>query len=205
MIDKNIEYKSIIMRCDKVNSLAFCELSKDVEIHYYTYGMDDVWVEIQKSTGAFEAYSDADIKKYFKDKFLCNPNELMKRCIFLKDLNTGVYVGTCCAWIGKKENEDIPILHWLAVREEFQNRGYAKMLMTEIMKIFMALDNGKAIYLHTQPSSYKAIKLYSDLGFCISKHDTYGSAKNEYEEALKILKKYMKPKVLKTIQESLID
>jgi len=103
MIDKSIEYKSIIMRCDKVNSSAFCELSNDVEIQYYEQGMEEIWIEIQKSVGELENYSDADIKDYFKDKFLSKTNELVKRCIFLKDLKNGFYIGTCCAWMKKKK------------------------------------------------------------------------------------------------------
>ena len=204
MIDKSIEYKSIIMRCDKVNSSAFCELSNDVEIQYYEQGMEEIWIEIQKSVGEFENYSDADIKDYFKDKFLSKTNELVKRCIFLKDLNSGFYVGTCCAWMGKKENEVVPVLHWLAVRDGFENKRYARMLITEIMKIFGNLDHEKSIYLHTQPCSYKAIKLYSDFGFCISKHDNI-SAENEWDEALQILKIYMEPVLLREIQESLVE
>ena len=106
MIDKSIEYKSIIMRCECVNGSAFCNLSEDIEIQYYKQGMEKIWIDIQKSVGAFENYSDVEIRDYFNDKFISKTNELERRCIFLKDIKHGIYVGTCCAWMGKKRERD---------------------------------------------------------------------------------------------------
>lgn len=33
--------------------------------------------------------------------------------------------------------------------------------------------------------------MYNDFGFCMCKKDTYGTAMNEYAEAIEILKKHM--------------
>lgn len=60
-----------------------------------------------------------------------------------------------------------------------------------MLAIFEKLRETEKIYLHTQPCSYRAIKLYSDFGFCMCKKDTYGTAMNEYTEAIEILKKHM--------------
>ncbi len=85
----------------------------------------------------------------------------------------------------------VSVLHWLAVDKRDTGKGYARMLITEVLKVFERLEESEKIYLHTQPGSYKAIKLYNDFGFCIAKEDTYGTAVNEYQEAMPILKKYM--------------
>jgi hypothetical protein len=193
------------MRCDNVDSSAFCELPEGLAIQYYEPGMHEIWMDIQKSAGAFDNYNDADIMNYFSDRFLSKRDELERRCIFLKDIKKKIYVGTCCAWMAEKEGRMIPVLHWLAVRNGFENMKYARMLITETMKIFNILDYGESVYLHTQPSSYKAIKLYNDFGFCITKHDTYGNAKNECSEALEILKNYMEPVSFAKIIGSLIE
>lgn len=66
------------------------------------------------------------------------------------------------------------------------------MLITECLKVFERLEEAEKIYLHTQPCSYKAIKLYNDFGFCIAKEDTYRTAVNEYQEAMIIQKVYVK-------------
>lgn len=65
MLNMKIDYKSIIMRCNKVNRSAFCELSGDLEIQYYEHGMEEIWIDIQKSVGSFESYSDAYIMGLF--------------------------------------------------------------------------------------------------------------------------------------------
>jgi hypothetical protein len=47
------------------------------------------------------------------------------------------------------------------------------------------------IYIHTQPSSFKAIKLYSDFGFKLLKGGRIGHRDNELEKSLQILREFM--------------
>lgn len=164
------------MRCDQIDKSAFLELSSDVEIEFYKTGMEAVWAQIQKSAGAFEKESEEQIKSYFMRKFGHNTTELQKRCIFFKDINKREYIGTCMAWVEKKGNKVIPVLHWLAVVDKYSGRGYARMLITQEMLLFEQYAPNRSIYLHTQPGSYRAIKLYSDFGFCMSKNEVYGTA-----------------------------
>ncbi len=117
MSEKNIPYKSIIMRCDCINKNAFAEVTERYSIVKYHSEMKSVWVEIQKAAGQFADYG----------------------CI-------------------------------KAIYTKYENQ---------------------AIYLHTQPSSFQAIKLYNDFGFHITKEDSYGHAVNEYTEAMEILEKVM--------------
>ncbi len=191
MIDNSIAYKSIIMRCDWIEKSAFLELSSEVEIEFYKIGMEVVWVQVQKSAGEFAEESDEQVKAYFMQKYGCKPAELEKRCIFLKDICTGKYIGTCMAWFEAKADKAVPVLHWLAVADEYSGRGYARVLITQVMILFEKYALGQSIYLHTQPCSYRAIKLYNDFGFCMSRNDVYGTAVNEYEEAMEILEKCM--------------
>lgn len=205
MIDKEIEYKSIIMRCNSVNPDAFIALDPNITMEYYSRDMEYIWIEIQKSVGEFAGYSDKEIYSYFHDKFMIYKEQMMQRCIFIKDKKSGKYIGTCCAWFDKKNDKIVPVLHWLAVKDEFANHGYARLLIGETLKILRKSSAKEPIYLHTQPCSYKAIKLYNDFGFCITKKDTYGTAKNEFEEAMKILKKHLDAVVYeKLIQTSIL-
>ena len=191
MIDNAIPYKSIIMRCDRMEKSAFRELASEVEIEFYKTGMEAVWVQVQKSAGEFEKESDEQVKAYFMERYGCKPSELEKRCILLKDNRKEEYIGTCMAWFETKGDKVVPVLHWLAVADEYSGRGYARMLITQVMILFEKYAPGQKIYLHTQPWSYRAIKLYNDFGFCMSRYDVYGTAVNEYEEAMEILGKYM--------------
>ena len=191
MIDQAIEYKSIIMRCDQINKRAYLELDKNVQVEFYQKGMESVWAHIQKSAGEFSHSTDSEVVAYFMNHYGKSQEELEKRCMFLKESNTGKYIGTCMAWFGKRLEENISVLHWLAVCDEFSQRGYARMLITEVLKKFEQLGESQKIYLHTQPCSYRAIKLYNDFGFCMTKTDTYGTAINEFDQAIPILKQHM--------------
>lgn len=145
------------------------------------------------------------------ERFGSCQSELSKRCIFLKEKNTNQYIGTCMAWFELKEDnnvsviQNVSVIHWLAVDDAYSGKGYARMLITQVLKIFEQQGEAEKIYLHTQPCSYRAIKLYSDFGFCMCKTDTYGTAVNEYEEAMEILEKHMtKESYLKLVQTSVL-
>jgi GNAT superfamily N-acetyltransferase len=193
------------MRCDKVDKSAFCEPPNNLSLLYYCDGDEKHWVKIQKSVGEFDSYSNEAVYKYFSKNYLINTDEALKRIIFLVDKKTGVYIGTCSAWFEPKCDGFVPVLHWLAVRDGYENNGYARLLITETMKRFSQIyGDNVPVYLHTQPCSYKAIKLYSDFGFSVTKEDTYSNAINECDEGLIELKKYMKPNVYRKIEQSVV-
>lgn len=47
------------------------------------------------------------------------------------------------------------------------------------------------VYLHTQPSSFRAIKLYSDFGFSLLSGNKFGIRTNDMDECLPILEEFM--------------
>lgn len=202
---EQIAYKSIIMRCDQVQEEAFREVFGGYVIEYYCPGMESVWAEIQQAAGEFQHETQEGTIEYFYKTFGRNENLLKQRMMFLKDADTGEYVGGCAAWFSQKNGQEIPIIHWLAVIPTYRGRGCARMLITAVMKIFSREYPGQMIYLHTQPSSYQAIKLYQDFGFCIARRDSYGTATNEYEEAMEVLKTVMEEDVFTQLKKQAID
>ena len=89
--------------------------------------------------------------------------------IFMKEKSTGKYIGTCIAWFEPKGKNNVSVVHWLAVDDAYAGNGYARMLITQVLTIFEKFGETDRIYLHTQPCSYRAIKLYNDFGFCMCK------------------------------------
>ena len=176
LLEKSIPYKSIIMRCDSINRNAFSEAEECFSIVKYKPGMKSVWIEIQKAAGQFEGYSDADIADYFEKTFLYD-----------------------------KGKRIVPVLHWLAVVPTHRNRGCARMLITYVLKYFEQKYGNQAVYLHTQPESYQAIKLYNDFGFNITQEDSYGHAVNEYEDAMEILKEVMNSEAYKRLKNTAVQ
>jgi ribosomal protein S18 acetylase RimI-like enzyme len=49
------------------------------------------------------------------------------------------------------------------------------------------------VYLHTQPGSFRAIKLYSDFGFSLLSDPVIGFRKNDLEASLGYLEQAMSP------------
>lgn len=203
MIDKTIAYKNIFMGCDKINEDAYKSVPDGYSIKYYEAGDEKHWIDIHQSIGEFEGRSTEDVLDYFQNNFMKNIEDLERRCVFLVENSTGNYVGTCIAWYTQKGDTAVPLFHWLAVREGYENRGFGRVLVTAVMKIFSEIyPEGVRIYLHTQPSSYKAIKLYRDFGFCMLKEDKHSDVENEYTEAMQELKKYMSPKLFFELVET---
>ena len=79
------------------------------------------------------------------------------------------------------------------------------MLITYVLKYFGQKYGKQAVYLHTQPESYQAIKLYNDFGFNITKEDSYGHAVNEYEYAMGILKDVMNAEAYKRLKNTAVQ
>lgn len=202
MIDKTIEYRNVIMRCDRIEKSAYVGLHNNYCVEKYSDGMENVWTHIQKSVGEFADDTDEEVQSYFVNRY--DNEKLRNRCIFLKNLHTGKYIGTCIAWEEKCDEKTVPVLHWLAVSDEYTGNGIARMIITQIMKIFEVQGN-YPIYLHTQPWSYKAIKLYNDFGFNVCKKDRFCDAENEFELAMPVLKQIMNEEAYIRLLESSIE
>lgn len=95
-------------------------------------------------------------------------------------------MGTCFLW---KAYNTIWTLHWFKVLKDYEGKGIGRVLLSIILKSLP--EDEYPIFLHTQPSSYRAIKLYSDFGFCLLSDTVIGNRKNDLDESLPILQRYM--------------
>jgi hypothetical protein len=93
MIDNTIAYKSIVMGCDKINTLAYKNVPNGYSLKYYKSGDEKQWVNIHESIGKFEGYSTEYIDDYFRTNFMADVKKLERGCIFLVEKSTGIYGG----------------------------------------------------------------------------------------------------------------
>ena len=187
-IDRSIPYKNIIMRCDEYDIQPINE--SDYHIRKYKNGDENYWAEIEYKIGDFSSAEDA--KDYFVQKY--NSNELAEKCFFA-ETSDGKVVGTCIAWYDNKDNDTVSSLHWLAVLPEYQEKGIGRALVISVMNYYKE-NNLLPVYLHTQPWSYKAVKLYYSLGFKFQQSDTFSDYTNEYREAKEMLMNYLPAEML---------
>lgn len=189
MLDKSIPYKNLLMKCSKINKNAMTSLPDGFKFKLYEDGDECSWADIEIANGEFEYMNQEQVQDYFKNEYFCEKERLYKRCLFVLDDNKKP-VGTSMAWFDKKDDYYIPSLHWIAVNPIDQAKGIGRALMSETMNIFM--KNGELpVYLHTQPWSYKAIKLYLDFGFYATKNETFSDFENEYNDSVTVLKNYL--------------
>ncbi|MBP2018997.1 GNAT superfamily N-acetyltransferase [Symbiobacterium terraclitae] len=107
------------------------------------------------------------------------------KCLFVCDAADRP-VATCFAW---KAYDRVTTIHWLKVRKEYEGMGIGRALLSVVMQGLQPDDF--PVFLHTQPGSYRAIKLYTDFGFHLLSDPVIGTRRNDLEQCLPILKPYM--------------
>jgi hypothetical protein len=75
---------------------------------------------------------------------------------------------------------------WFRVLPEYEGKGLGRALLGEVLK-----DEEAPVYLHTQPTSARAVKLYSDFGFKLITDPIIGERKNDVNESLPHLQKIL--------------
>lgn len=95
-------------------------------------------------------------------------------------------VATCSWWHAYGQ---ICTLHWLKTLLTHEGKGLGRALLSEIFRHIPV--NDFPVYLHTQPGSFRAIKLYSDFGFCLLEDPVIGNRGNDFEASMEWLEKYM--------------
>jgi len=186
-LEKDIPDYNIFMICHKLNKDAFREdLPKGYSIRNCRKDEFDVWkkfpfdneIEAKEYNGFMEDY----FGKHYKDqeelffsrcKFICNEKD--------DPVSTG--------FIWKHYNKYTTV-NWIKTLKKEEGKGLGRVLLTSILKSVKEEDY--PIFLHTQPGSFKAIKLYSDFGFKLIKSPKIiDKRENDPNQYLPILKEFM--------------
>ena len=162
-MDKTLPFYGLIMTRDSLLDYPIYNLPEGYSYSFYRPGDEKVWADIEVSVGEFDNRQDA--LNYFAREFAPYPEELKRRCVFVRD-ESGEYVATTSGWYGNLlSKEDMARIHWVAVAPNHQRKGLAKALMTKAFEIFNAAHDRGGAYLTTQTWSYKAINMYLEYGF----------------------------------------
>ena len=203
MLDKSIEFKSIIMRLDKPASQNFGEpvLPNGFSFRFFETSSDiNHWGRIEASV--LEFASEEDASGYFARSFFPHAGDLQKRCLFVLD-PSGLPIATANAWFADSQLGHQASLTWVAVCLEYQGQGIGKAIVQKALSVFRDLEPGNAIWLHTQTWSHVAVRLYHALGFNVVRADRLANMNskdgkpklygNDYAEAVCVLKAVMEP------------
>lgn len=182
MIDWSVENISFYMIRKEKTNMYEAPLLEGFYFRFYKEEDEKNWASIETSVSEFEKEEDA--MKYFNKNFLPYKKDLYNRMVFLCNEKDEA-VGTITAWWGDSiKNENMPCLHWLAIKPKYQGLGLGKSLVSNCIKRMIELDGDVEFYLSTQTPSYKAVGIYKKAGFNIYK----GLLKNKKNEYLKVIK-----------------
>ncbi len=185
MKEDEIPDKNIFMMCEKLNDLALTEMPKGFSIRCLKRNELDIWKSMPFDTLELAEENYKYMTDFFESVYYPKIKEFFEKCLVVVN-NEDKIVATCFAW---KAYEKITTIHWFKVLKEFEGKGIGRALLSVVMK--QLNEKQFPIFLHTQPSSFRAIKLYSDFGFKLLSDKQIGKRPNHLKECLPILKEFM--------------
>lgn len=185
--EKDIPDLNIFMMCEELNINALSSIPKGYHIRTCKPKELKIWLGFPFDKEEDKKNNYEYMNSYFNNVYGSNLEEFYNKCLFVCEDVTDKPIATCFVW---KAYNTINTIHWFKTLKEYEGKGLGRALLSYIMNTLKEEDY--PIFLHTQPSSFRAIGLYSDFGFKIVTNPTIGYRKNEYEASLPILKQFMK-------------
>lgn len=177
----NLPDMNLFMLCNKVNPKAFSSLPEGYSIRSLKPSELEIWKSLP-----FDGYYPDEYKlfmtEYFDRVYANKDEDFFSKCKVVVNKNDEI-VSTCFLW---KSYNNVTTLHWLKTIKSYEGKGLGRALLSYILS--NADKKDFPILLHTQPESFKAIKLYSDFGFALLINKNIGARENHLNQALNYLK-----------------
>jgi ribosomal protein S18 acetylase RimI-like enzyme len=185
MKEEEIPDKNIFMMCEVLNRDSLTEMSASYSIRNCRPDELGIWKTMP--------FDDADLAKeyegfmsdYFTTTYGGKEELFFAKTLFVCE-KQGKPIATCLSW---KAYNEFNTIQWFKVLKGYEGQGIGRALLSIIMQELGMRDY--PVYLHTQPSSFRAIKLYSDFGFSLLSGDKLGIRNNDLDECLPILEEFM--------------
>jgi ribosomal protein S18 acetylase RimI-like enzyme len=188
MTDEEIPDKNVFMMCEALNRGALSELPDGYFVRNCRPDELNIWKAFPFDEVGFTEEYDRFMTDFFKTTYGGKEDLFFAGTLFVCD-KKDTPIATCLLW---KAYDEFNTIHWFKVLKKYEGRGVGRALLSIIMRDLKPEDY--PVYLHTQPESFRAIKLYSDFGFALLSGEKFGSRKNDLDECLPILEKFMPEK-----------
>ncbi|MFN8440099.1 MAG: GNAT family N-acetyltransferase [Caldilineaceae bacterium] len=185
---------NVFMICRRLNLHALSTLSQDYHIRTCREDELAIWKAMPFDTPTEARAYENDMTDYFSRVYARKGRLFYERCLFVCD-GQDRPIATAFAW---QAYNAFTTLHWFKVIKAHEGKGIVRALLSRVMSALKAEEY--PVYLHTQPGSYRAIKLYADFGFEIVVDPVIGSRQNEIEVSRPILEKYMPSSAFKNLK-----
>lgn len=183
--DDSLLDANVFMICRRLNPHALSTLSQDYHIRTCREDELELWKAMPFDTPEQAQSYQSAMTDYFSRVYAPKERLFYERCLFVCDAQDRP-IATAFAW---KAYNAFMTIHWLKVIRAYEGKGIGRALLSRVMSALKADEY--PVYLHTQPGSYRAIKLYTDFGFEIVVDPVIGNRTNDIEAAIPMLEKYM--------------
>lgn len=196
MKEEEIPDLNVFMMCEALNPDALSELSDEYSVRNCRPDELEIWKAMPFDEVGFTEEYDRFMTDFFNTTYGGKEELFFAKTLFVCD-KADRPIATCFIW---KAYDEFNTIHWFKVLKEYEGKGIGRALLSILMRDLKAEDY--PVYLHTQPASFRAIKLYSDFGFSLLSGDKFGSRKNDLDEYLPILEEFMPKEYFQSLKIS---
>lgn len=183
---------NLFMACERLNRGALRPMPPGYSVRTLRREELAFWKAMQFDDPQTARENEPMMTKFYRDVYADKEDLFYKTCLMVVD-DADRPVGSCFAW---RAYGRIETIHWFKVLKEYEGRGIGRALFSIVMESVGEYP----VYLHTQPASYRAIKLYTDFGFAFVTDPVVGYRENDLEECLPILERMMPPAAYKALR-----
>ena len=172
-IDHAVPYTAVVMTRENGTLTKEYPLPAGYRFAPFTPEDEENWIRLQLEVTHVESYAQG--KRIFREEFLQAPEgvpceecpgypAVVDRTVQIKD-EAGSLVGVATLWMGDTFGEVWQRVHWVAVHPDHQGKGLAKCLIARMLQLYGELNCDTPIYLTTQTKTYRAVRVYGQMGF----------------------------------------
>jgi ribosomal protein S18 acetylase RimI-like enzyme len=184
-LEEDIPDLNIFMMCRKLDGDAPGDLPDAYHVRNCREDELEIWKGMPFDDPVERKEYQAFMDDYFTSVYAHKGNLFFEVCLYVCDKDDHP-IATAFIW---KAYDEFNTIHWLKVLKEHEGKGIGRALLSILMRDLQPKDY--PVYLHTQPGSYRAIKLYSDFGFELLSDPVVGTRSNDLDECLPILERFM--------------
>lgn len=185
---------NLFMACRQLEGAAFSALPEGYSLRPPRREELPLWMDIHFDSPEEARANRPYMERYYAQVYAPQGDLFFRQCRFLCAPD-GEVAGTCFVW---KAYGRVSTVHWFKVKREHEGRGLGRALLSAVLAPLGEED--LPVCLHTQPGSFRAIKLYSDFGFRLLTDPAIGSRRNDLEESLPFLQEVMPPEAFRRLQ-----
>lgn len=175
----------LFMMCETLNREALRGLPAPYSVRYCRPDELEIWKRMHFDNPADAEAYNGYMTDYFQLVYAPAGDLFFRTCRFVCN-EADEPIATAFMW---RAYGEVMTLHWLKVLKAYEGEGIGRGLLSIILS---ELEEGDfPVFLHTHPSSFRAIKLYADFGFCLLSDPVIGARRNDLVESWPILQRFM--------------